>query len=1021
MDIAGYSVARRTSLWVVIVLILFGGYLSYEKLPRFEDPEFIIRQAILITTYPGASAQEVAEEVTDRIEAAVQALQEVKKIKSVSRQGYSEVSVEIKLEFARTQAELQQVWDKLRRKVNDAQRTLPPGAGPIIVNDDYADVYAQFYAVTAEGYTERELFNYVDHLAKELALVPGVARTALLGARQEQIFIEISRERMAHFGLGVQQVYQVLQQQNLITVAGDVPADGLRVPVIPDRSVSSFEDLKNLQIGLGAGSTVLRLSDIAQVSRGYADPPAMLMTFDGQRAIGLGISNVQGGNVVAMGDAVSQRLSELENMRPVGMELHPISLQSESVRMAVSAFAGNLLAAVVIVFVVLLLFMGLRVGLIIGFVLLLTVAGTLIIMLFDNIAMQRISLGALIIALGMLVDNAIVVSDGVLVRLQRGEDRDQAVSAVVRSTIWPLLGGTLVGILAFSAIGLSPSDMGEYAGSLFWVILYSMLLSWLFAITVTPMLCHQFLRPATVDSDRPRGKLSQSYEKLLHWVLAHRRVTVVMLVMALAGAVLASRLIPPGFMPDSERPQFVVDLYLPQGTDISRTAEILAQAEKVVASREGVVHTTGFIGGGGLRFMLTYSPEPRNPAFAQLLINVDDYGRIAGLVEQLQQELSVLLPDTSVKVWKFMLGRGGGKKIEAAFTGPDSEILRQLAEEAKARMLTEPALIAIQDDWRQQVPVAQPRWRQEQLQRLGLTGSDVNAALAQTLSGRQVGVYRERDELIPLIVRAPVTEREQAGVIQNTEVFSPAAGQTVTLGQLLESVDLVWQDATIRRLNREPTLMVQADPAPGQVTSDVFNLIRPAIESIPLPPGYKLKWYGEYESSREANAGLAASAPYGFAAMVLAVVFMFNAFKQPLVIWMTAPLALIGVVFGLILFRTPFEFMAILGFLSLIGMMVKNAIVLVDEADTRINEGQQPYGAIIEACLGRARPVVLGALTTVLGVAPLLIDPFFKSMAVTVMFGLLFATALTLVVLPLFYAMLFRINTAKAQNPDSGG
>ncbi|WP_417578979.1 efflux RND transporter permease subunit [Nitrincola sp.] len=1009
MDIAAYSVAKRTSLWVVIVLVLLGGYLSYEQLPRFEDPEFIIRKAVVITTYPGASAQEVAQEVTDRIEAAVQMLQEVKQVKSVSKQGYSEVTVEIKMEFSRNHAQLQQVWDILRRKLADAQRGLPPGTGPILVNDDFADVYAQFYAITADGFSDRELYRYADQLSKELALVPGVARTALLAGPQERIFIELSRERLAHFGLNTQQVYQVLQQQNLITVAGEMLADGLRVPVIPQRSVSDFTDLTQLQIGLGPENTVLRLSDIAKVTRGYAEPPSMMMTFDGQRAIGLGISNVQGGNVVSMGKAVQMRLAELENLRPVGMELHPISLQSESVSTAVAAFVSNLLAAVAIVFVVLLLFMGLRVGLIIGFVLLLTVAGTLIIMLMDNIAMQRISLGALIIALGMLVDNAIVVSDGVMVRLQRGEDRKEAVSAVVRSTIWPLLGGTLVGILAFSAIGLSPSDMGEYAGSLFWVILYSMLLSWLFAITVTPMLCYQFLKAPRQIEGCGQSRITRGYAKLLHWVLSHRALSIVMLLVALISAAWGARFITPGFMPDSERPQFVVDLYLPQGSDIRRTADILALAEQHVSSKSGVLNTTGFIGGGGLRFMLTYSPEPRNPAFAQLLINVDDHGRIAGLVESLQEELSEMLPDTSVKVWKFMLGRGGGKKIEAGFTGSDPAVLRRLAEEAKRLMQADPALIAIQDDWRQQVPVAQPQWRQEQLQRLGLTATDVSAALAQTLSGRQIGVYREGDDLIPLIVRAPVAEREQPSVIQNTEVFSPVAGRSVPLNQLLESVDVVWQDAIIRRVNREPTLMVQADPAPGILTSDVFNQIRPVIESIPLPPGYKLQWYGEYDASREANAGLAVSAPFGFAAMILAVVFMFNAFREPLVIWMTAPLAMIGVVVGLLVFRTPFEFMAILGFLSLIGMMVKNAIVLVDEAGSRIREGQQAYTAVVEACISRARPVVLGALTTILGVAPLLVDPFFKSMAVTVMFGLLFATALTLVVLPLFYVMVFRI------------
>lgn len=1010
MDIARYSVAKRTSLWVIILMVLLGGYISYGQLARFEDPEFVIRQAVVSAFYPGASAQEVADEVTDRIEAAVQALQELEEVRSVSRQGYSEVTVEIKLEFASSTAELQQVWDKLRRKVSDAQRSLPPGVGPVVVNDDFSDVYAQFYAITGEGYSHRELQDYADWLARDLALVEGVAKTALLGERQERIFIEISRERLASFGLETQQVYQVLQKQNLVTVAGELQADGMRVPVVPVRSVSAFDDLKSLQVGVGPDNTVLRLSDIAEVRRGYQEPVRMLMSYDGQPAIGLGISNVQGGNVVEMGNAVKQRLQVLEGQRPVGMELHPISLQSDSVRTSVAAFVGNLGAAVAIVFVVLLLFMGLRIGVIIGFGLLLTVAGTLIVMLIDDIAMQRVSLGALIIALGMLVDNAIVVSDGVLVRLQRGEAREEAISAVVSSTIWPLLGGTLVGILAFSAIGLSPSDMGEYAGSLFWVILYSMLLSWIFAITVTPLLCHQFLKVSPRPQDAGNaGWMTRQYSGVLHWVLSHRAITAAMLLLALGSAIAAARLIPPGFMPDSERPQFVVDLFLPQGTDIERTAERLAQIEQWVAARDGVTHTSGFVGGGALRFMLSYAPEPVNPSYAQLLIDVDDYARIVPLVAQLQDELTQQFPDTSIKVWKFMLGRGGGKKIEAAFTGPDPSVLRRLAEEAKVLMEQQPALIAVQDDWRQQVPVAKPVWRQEQLQRLGLTESEVNAALAQTLSGRQVGVYREGDDLIPLLVRAPEEERSELRAIENTEVYSPTAGRTVQVNQLLASIDMMWDDAMIRRIDREPTIKVQSDPAPGVYTNDAFNLIRPHIEAMALPPGYKLKWYGEYDSSREANAGIAASAPYGFAAMILAVVFMFNALRQPLVIWMTAPLAVVGVVIGLILFQTAFEFMAILGFLSLIGMMVKNAIVLVDEADHNIHAGMPAYEAVIDACLSRARPVVLGALTTILGVAPLLVDPFFKSMAVTVMFGLLFATALTLVVLPLFYCVLLRI------------
>ncbi len=1011
MDIARYTIAKRTSVWVLIALILLGGYLSYLKLGRFEDPEFVIRQAVINTPYSGATAQEVSDEVTDIIEGAVQSLQELKEVKSVSKQGMSEVTVEIKLEFATSQAALQQVWDKLRRKISDVQRQLPPGAGASIVNDDFSDVYALFFAVTGEGFTDKQLQDYVDELRRELVLVPGVAKTATLGERQETIFVEMSGERMAKFGVSAERVYQVLQKQNMVTVAGSIETGAMRIPVIPSSNVNSFNDLMNMQVSLGDNNAVLRLGDIATVTRGYQEPSTMMVRYNGQRAVGFGISNVTGGNVVDMGDAVKARIAELENQRPIGIELNVISMQSDSVRDSVANFIDNLIAAVVIVFIVLLLFMGVRSGIIIGFVLLLTVAGTLCIMLIEDIAMQRISLGALIIALGMLVDNAIVVTDGILVRLQTTPDdnRDEIVSDVVNATKWPLLGGTVVGICAFSAIGLSPSDMGEYAGSLFWVILYSMLLSWVFAVTITPMLCYDFLKVKPVDAEAPVGRISHGYRQLLTWVIKHRLVSLGLLLIVLFTSIYGVRYIPPGFMPESQRAQFVVDVYLPQGSDIKRTEQTIASIEQDVKQKAGITNITSFVGGGGLRFMLTYAPEARNPSYGQLLIDIDDYQNIAPLLIELQDELDEKYTDASIKVWKFMLGRGGGKKIEAGFKGPDSAVLRQLAEQAKAIMLNDDQLIAVQDDWRQQVPVLRPRYSDQKAQQVGLTTQEINQAIAQTLSGRHVGVYREGNDLIPIVARSPEAERNHQRAIENTEVYSHVAGGFISVSQLIESTDVVWEDAILRRINRMPTILVQADPAPGVLTADAFNQLRPRIEAIELPSGYELIWYGEYKASKDANEGLVISAPYGFAAMILSVIFMFNAIRQPLVIWLTAPLAIIGVTVGLIVFQTPFEFMAILGFLSLIGMMVKNAIVLVDQADAEIREGKLPYHAIIDASLSRARPVLLGALTTILGVAPLLIDPFFKSMAVTIMFGLLFATILTLVVIPLFYAMFFRI------------
>jgi multidrug efflux pump subunit AcrB len=1008
MGFAELTLRRTTVAYLFVVVVLLGGWLAYQGLGRFEDPEFLIRDAVITTPYPGATAQEVADEVTDAIEAEIQQLQEVDEIRSVSRAGRSEVTVSIDIRFARTRDELEQVWDKLRRKVADAERRLPPGAGPPVVNDDFGDVFALFMAVTGEGYTLPEIGDYVERLADELCAVPGVARVVTQGEAAEAVFVEIAREKLATLGLPIERVYEALATQNTVTPAGDVAVGPLRVPIVLDGGVANVEAMRDIVVG-GEEGAVIRLGDVADVRRGLQEPPAMLLRYNGASAIGLGVSNVAGGNVVRMGDAVRARLAELESLRPIGMEIHVISWQSDSVRAAVDGFVANLAAAIAIVVGVLLVFMGLRAGLIIGVVLLLTVAGTLVIMKLTGIAMHRISLGALIIALGMLVDNAIVVADGILVRLRQGMDRRRATLESVEATQWPLLGGTAVGILAFSAIGFSPTSMGEYAGSLFWVILYSMLLSWLFAVTLTPLFCIQFLRTPAASAAAGDSAFVRGYRAIVATAVRHFRITIALLLVLLGLSVWAFGFVTPGFMPDSARPQFVVDVELPQGSDIRTTAARVAEIEQLVRAEDGVTAANTFIGGGALRFMLSYGPEPRNSAYGQLLVDVDDYRRIPDLVARLQPLLSERFPDAGVKVWKFMLGKGGGKKIEAAFFGPDPAVLRRLNGEAETILRAAPGAIAVQNDWREKVLSVEPVFDGTAAQRAGITLAQMNAAIHETFTGKQIGVWRDGDDLVPIIARAPAREREGAEDIANVLVMSPAAGRRIQVAQITEGTGVVYRDAIIRRVDGVPAMKAQADPAPGLQAAAVLAEVRPEIEAIPLPPGYRLEWHGEHKESVEANEGLALSAPYGFAAMVLAVIVMFNAIRQPLVIWLTVPLAIVGVTIGLLVARVPFEFMAILGFLSLTGMLVKNAIVLVDQADADIAAGKERFAAVVDASVSRARPVALGALTTILGVAPLLLDPFFKSMAVVIMSGLLFATVLTLVVVPVLYAALFRI------------
>ena len=805
MNIAEQTLAKRTIAWMITILVLLGGYISYEKLGRFEDPEFLIRQAAITTLYPGALPAQVAEEVTEVIEAAVQQLQEVKEVTSVSRMGNSLVKVEIDLAFAPTKVELEQVWDKLRRKVSDAQSKLPPGTLPSIVNDDFGDVYALFFAVTGEGYTLQEIKNYLDVLERELLQVSGVARVAVLGQPEEAIFIEIASAKASQLGIAQDDIYRSLRQQNVITNAGNLLIGPQRVQLSPQGQVDSVEALGNIALGSASGEQVIFLKDIAKITRSTIEPPRALMSFDGQPAIGLGISQVAGGNVVEMGDAVRARLKELDAQRPIGIDLQMVSYQSDSVREAVDGFVENLAAAVVIVVLVLILFMGWRSGIIVGSILLLTVAGTLIAMYMDGIAMQRISLGALIIALGMLVDNAIVVTDGILVRMEHGEKPESAAIAVVKGTQLPLLGGTVVGILAFSAIGLSPTDMGEYAGSLFWVILYSMMLSWLFAVTLTPLLCVAWLKvkvkPAGT-AEKQSGVLYR-YRGLLNVALRYRFFTGAIMLGLLASAIFGFKWVQPGFMPDSARPQFVVDMYLPQGSDIRETEQELEKIAEYVHRKQGVTHVTRFVGQGGLRFMLTYSPEDPNSSYGQLLIDVEDGSTIAQLVDELQHELSERHPLAAVKVWKFMLGRGGGKKIEVAFKGPDPVVLRQLAEQAKAIMANDPDSIAIQDDWRDKTPVLRPIVNEVAARRAGVDITQISQALNRAFSGERVGVYREKDQLIPIIARAPFSERSQAQDIDNVQVYSPTAQKYLPMNQLISGVKVEWADAILRRVDRK--------------------------------------------------------------------------------------------------------------------------------------------------------------------------------------------------------------------------
>jgi multidrug efflux pump subunit AcrB len=1011
-----FAMNNRLITMIVILASLVGGWNAYKNMSRFEDPEFTIRTAVIITQYPGATPTEVANEITEPLESAIQQMQEVESLKSTSSAGLSRINVEIKYEFSPSKAALQAIWSKLRNKVNDAQSSLPPGAIASIVNDDFGDVYGVYFLLTGDGYTYKELEDYAKKLRTDVLSVEGVAKVSLSGLQKEAIYVEVSRERAAALGQSINNIYQQLEKQNAVSPAGNVLAGNRRLIIQPSGSIDSVEEIKSMVVATDNEGTLVYLRDIATVERAYKTPLTDEIRYNGEPAIGFGISNVTGANVVKMGNAIDTKITSVENQRPIGIEIHEYYHQGKITDDAVQSFVLNVVAALAIVLVTLFFFMGIKSSIIIGATLIITIAATLATMYLLNIPMHRISLGALIIALGMLVDNAIVVTDGILVGTQRGERKLDIVKKIISRSIWPLLGGTLVGILAFAPIGLAPGSTAEYTGHLFWVVMISLMYSWIFAITVVPFLADLMFKEVPATTQEPKdGKFMATYKDFMRRVLKIRWVPIGLTMILFVVSVWGFQFVKSGFFPTSTTPQVVVDYWLPEGTDITQTKADMLKIEAELLTYSGIENVQTLIGKGTLRYMLVYAAESGNSAYGQFLLKVNNYDDIPDIIPKIQAYLDSGYPNAQAKVWQFELGPGGGSKIEAEFSGPDPAVLRRLADEAKAIMTADGGAISIKDDWRQPVSIIQPVYSSNKGRRLGISREDLSRSLLTNFSGRTVGVYREGDTLIPIIARAPESERLDAESIGQIQIISPVTGAAVPLEQVVDSINMAWRNSLLLREDRVWKIKAQSDPVAGDLASDLQGRVRPQINAIELPPGVKLEWGGELGNSTEAKGDLASTIPMGLLAMVLVVVILFNGLRQPLVIWLVVPLALIGVVLGLVVTGTPMEFMAILGLLSLSGLLIKNAIVLVDQMDIEIADGKARFDAVVDSAASRVRPVMMGALTTVLGVIPLFGDAFFKSMAVVLVFGLTFATVLTLIVVPALYVVIFKIKNSESE------
>ena len=1014
MNLAELCFRKKTVTVCLAAALAVAGVRSYFGLGRLEDPAFTIRSAQIVTSYPGATASEVAARVTDPIETAVQRLGRVKHVTSTSSPGRSIVTVELRDDLAGD--ELPQVWNELRHKVSDVQGELPQGCAPPVVNDDYGDVYGVFYAISGDGYTPAELKEHAKLLRRELLLCEDVAKIDILGDRRQIVSLEIPRVKIAALGLTPEKIAAALAGHTTPSDAGNLRVGDkyIRLDLVPD--VTSLDGLDDVLVADG-----VYLGDVCTFRFDYADPPSVLVRRNGKPCLALGISTKKDGNVITMGRAVERRMRELLPTTPIGIEVDVISHQATSVETAVGGFVANLVESVLLVIAVLLFTMGLRAGLVIGGILVLTVLGTVWVMDLCGLIFERISLGAFIIALGMLVDNAIVITEAVLVAGRQGRPRKDAAIAVVRQTQWALLGGTAIAVLSFAPIGAAQNATGEYCRSLFLVIAIALLLSWVLAVTVTPLLAAWGLeekgkrkKEEGRSADPYGGVFFRGYRRALEWCIDNRWLTLLALVCLLVASVAGFARVKRNFFPDSTRPQFMVHVWMPEGTFITKTDQRVAKVSAFIEKLDGVTGVSSFTGQGALRFLLTYSPEEPNAAYGLLLVDVADGDAMAELMRRIESAAPALVPDAEVSCQRFVLGPGDSHKIQMRILGPDPQKLRAFGDAALAILRADGRLKDVQSDWRNRAELVEPVVSEERAAKLGLSRSDVARAFRLATDGVSVGTYQLGDEALPIVLRAKRDERDTLSGVNAAWAWSSSRGISVPLAQVVDRERLTSEERRLKRRDRTPCLTVMANPSEGETAASAFARVRPALDAFAarLPAGYRAEYGGEYEDAKEANEKLAPSFLPLAVAMAFIVLMLFDSVKKTLVIVLTLPLIVVGVVAGLLAFGQPFGFMALLGFLSLVGMQVKNAIVLMDEIGANQARGLGAYQAVVEAGVSRLRPVANASLTTVLGMIPLLTDAFYVAMAVTIMVGLAFATVLTMVVIPVNYALVFRIRKA---------
>ena len=1011
MKLVKYFLSKKPVTILLLVLVLAGGLLAYVKMGKLEDAPFTIKQALVLTPYPGASPSEVQSQVTDVLEESIQALGELYYLKTENRAGLSKITVYVKKE---TRAdEMQQLWDKLRRKVSDVQSKLPEGAGPSVVNDDFGDVLGVFYGLTGSGHSYRELEDEAKLIKNEILKVKDVAKVEIYGTQTPTIDISVSPSVMARSGITMADIARAFEAQNKVVDAGGIDVGSNRLRIESTGNFYSLDDIRNLTIVSRTGEH-FRLADITRIEESYQTPASNLMRINGQPAVGIAISTVPTGNVVDMAAAVKESLQQMSGSMPEGFELVTLYDQGYESAVANQGFILNLIISVLTVVAILLFFIGFKNGLLIGSGLVFSIFATLIVMLCTDIALQRMSLAAIIIAMGMLVDNAIVVSDSALVNMQRGMRKRVAIMRACSFTALPLLAATVIAILTFLPIYFSPHITGELLSSLVIVIGVSLMFSWVFALTQTPFFIQEFVRrprPEELKSALFDGKYYNMFRRSLRWVIKHRYATIACMVLLLVLSAWSFKFIPKVFVPALDKQYFTVDVWLPEGSNIDETGKLAEEMAEYIRTHGEAEMVSTFIGRTPPRYYLSNVAFGPQSNYTQLLVKCHTSEESRRLNAALQDSIRLKFPGPLIKVNKFELSPLTEAVIEARFLGPDPAVLDSLVGQAIEIMRRNPKVADARNEWGNMALMLRPVYDPVKAGELGITKAQMMQSVKSISDGVPVGIYRDNEKKVPVLLKSERYDITDAASLGNFSVWN--GERSAPLSQVTERIETTWEFPQMRTYNRQLSMAAMCGVKPGHTMAEVHGEIRSEIEAMPLPPGYTFFWDSQYKDQGEAMEAIAKYFPLAFLMLIVILVALFGNFRQPIIILCILPLSLIGVAVGMLLTGFDFGFFPIAGWLGLLGMIIKNVIVLIDEINIQRREGVPAYTAVIESTVSRTRPVLMAATTTILGMVPLLFDIAFGGMAATIIFGLTFATLLTLFVTPALYILFYRIKINK--------